>query len=201
MRRRSNAAAPRCARGTLRCSISWPAEKLASRPAGVPLKQSRRVRSRSALARAAMSPGLEAAQGLAALPLARHGQSTGLSVSGLASSAPHMSLPTHTHPRLCRHHCSSRRTTRALQRGGRCPGWATCGAATTKLRRRVTSAQRWLAGANIAAVRSARAQRVLRDLTRGDCPSATTAGSEASFAARARREKRSGVGLQGRPPQ
>ena len=45
MRRRSDAAAPRCARGPLRCSITWPAEKLASLPSVVPLKQSRRVRS------------------------------------------------------------------------------------------------------------------------------------------------------------
>jgi len=95
-----------------------------------------------------------------------------------------MSLPAHTRPRLCRHRRGMRRRTlRALQRGGRCPVGATCGAAS------------------IAAARSARAQRVLPLLTRGDCPSATTAGSEASFAARARCEKHSGVGPQGRPRQ
>jgi len=56
-----------------------------------------------------------------------------------------MSLPSHTHPRLCQHHRGMRRRTpRALQRGGRYPVWATCGAAS------------------IAAARSARAQRVLR---------------------------------------
>src|SRR5882672_4853007 len=42
----------------LRCSASWPAEQLASLPAVVPLKQSRRVRRRSALTRAAMSLAL-----------------------------------------------------------------------------------------------------------------------------------------------
>ena len=66
MRRRSNAAALRCAEGSLRCSVSWPAEKLASRPTGVPLEQSRRVRARSALARAAMSPVLLGAAYVAA---------------------------------------------------------------------------------------------------------------------------------------
>ena len=100
----------------------------------------------------------------------------------LRSSAPHMSLPSHTHPRLCRHHCEPRRTTRAWPRGGRCPGWATCGAARS------------------AAPGSARAARFVH-LTRRDCPSATNAVSEASFAARPRREHRSGVGAFGRPPQ
>jgi len=41
-----------------------------------------------------------------------------------------MSLPTHTRPRLCRHHRGIHRCApRASQRGGRYPGWATCGAA------------------------------------------------------------------------
>ena len=41
-----------------------------------------------------------------------------------------MSLPAHTRPRLCQHHCGTRRQTpRAPQRGGRCPVGATCGAA------------------------------------------------------------------------
>ena len=88
-----------------------------------------------------------------------------------------MSLPTHTHPRLCRHHRALVvEHARAVQRGGRCPGWATCGAARS------------------AAPGSARAQRALPLLTRRDCPSATNAVSEASFAARPRREHRSGVG-------
>jgi len=43
-----------------------------------------------------------------------------------------MSLPTHTHPRLCRHHRAlCRRTPRALLRGGWCPVGATCGAASS----------------------------------------------------------------------
>jgi hypothetical protein len=76
-----------------------------------------------------------------------------------------MSLPSHTHPRLCRHHRGMhRRTARALLRGGRCPGWATCGAASS------------------AGLRAARAARFVH-LTRRDCLSATTAGSEASFSA------------------
>jgi len=58
-----------------------------------------------------------------------------------------MSLPTHTRPRLCQHYRGMhRRTLRALQRGGRHPVGATCGAPRS------------------AAVRSARAQRALRDL-------------------------------------
>jgi hypothetical protein len=101
----------------------------------------------------------------------------------LRSSAPRMSLPTHIHPGLCRHHSAGcRQTPRALRRGGRYPGWATCGAARS------------------AAPGSARAARFVH-LTRRDCSSATNAVSEASFAARPRREHRSGVGLQGRPPQ
>ncbi len=65
-RRRSDAAAPRCARGPLRCSIAWPAEKLASLPAVVALKQSRRVRTRSALTRAATRSALLGAAYVAA---------------------------------------------------------------------------------------------------------------------------------------
>ncbi|MCG3190623.1 MAG: hypothetical protein LKCHEGNO_03403 [Burkholderiaceae bacterium] len=67
MRRRSNAAAPRCARGSLRCSIAWPAAKLASLPAVVALGQSPRVRSRSArCARAATRSALLGAAYVAA---------------------------------------------------------------------------------------------------------------------------------------
>jgi len=41
-----------------------------------------------------------------------------------------MSLPAHTHPRLCRRHRAPRRQTpQVLRRGGRYPGWAICGAA------------------------------------------------------------------------
>ena len=68
MRLRSNAAALRCAKGPLRCSISWPAEKLASLPAVVALKQSRRVRRRCARCpRAAMSSALLGAAYVAAV--------------------------------------------------------------------------------------------------------------------------------------
>ena len=45
------------------------------------------------------------------------------------------------------------------------------------------------------------ARSALRDLTRRDCPSETNAVSAASFAARPRREQRSGVGAKRRPPQ
>jgi hypothetical protein len=48
---------------------------------------------RSALRAPSPALALQAAQGLAALPLARHGQSTGLSVSGLACSPPQKSPP------------------------------------------------------------------------------------------------------------
>ena len=99
----------------------------------------------------------------------------------LRSSAPHMSLPSHTRPRLCQHHRALRRTPRAPQRGGRCPGRAICGAARS------------------AAPGSTRAARFVR-LTRRDCPSATNEVSETSFATRHRREHRSGVGAKRRPP-
>ena len=66
VRRRSDAAAPRCARGSLRCSIAWPAEKLAPLPAVVALEQSRRVRTRSALTRAATRSALLGAAYVAA---------------------------------------------------------------------------------------------------------------------------------------
>jgi hypothetical protein len=46
---------------------------------------------RSALRAPTPALALQAAQGLVALPLARHGQSTGLSMSGLAFSPPHKS--------------------------------------------------------------------------------------------------------------
>jgi hypothetical protein len=101
----------------------------------------------------------------------------------LRSSAPHMSLPPHTHPRLCRHHRACfRQTPLAQQHGGWCPGWAICGAARS------------------AAPGSARIARFVH-LTRRDCPSATNEVSAASFAARPRREHRSEVGAFGRPTQ
>ena len=102
----------------------------------------------------------------------------------LCSSAPHMSLPTHTHPRLCpSHHALCRRTPRAPQRGGRYPGWVICGPARS------------------AAARSACAKRMLPHLTRRDCLSGANAVSEASFSARPRCEHRSGVGAKRRPVQ
>ena len=66
MRRRSDTAALRCAKGSLRCSVSWPVAKLASFAALTPLGQSRRVRTRCALARAATSPALLGAAYVAA---------------------------------------------------------------------------------------------------------------------------------------
>ncbi len=66
MRRRSNAAALRCAKGSLRCSISWPVAKLASLTSFVPLEQSRRVRAGGALTRAAMRSALLGAAYVAA---------------------------------------------------------------------------------------------------------------------------------------
>ncbi len=96
MRRRSNAAAPRCARGSLRCSISWPVAKLAALAALAALEQSRRVRSRSArCARAAMSSALLGAAYVAAvahpppaLPAPRwHASSNTTSVAARAGGA------------------------------------------------------------------------------------------------------------------
>ena len=45
------------------------------------------------------------------------------------------------------------------------------------------------------------ARSALRELTRRRCPSAESEANEASWAARARSEQRSGVGPQGRPPR
>jgi len=45
------------------------------------------------------------------------------------------------------------------------------------------------------------ARSALRDLTHGNCPSAASEASGASFAVRPRGEQRRGVGLQGRPPR
>jgi len=102
--------------------------------------------------------------------------------SALRSSAPHMSLPAHTRPRLCQcHRGLPRRTPRALLRGGRYPGRAIYGAAS------------------IAPARSARAQRAHPLLTRRICSNEASVASVVSYAARARREKRSGVGAQRRP--
>ena len=107
-----------------------------------------------------------------------------LRARGHESCAPQrrpMSLPTHTRPRLCRHHSAPRQTARALQRGGRYPVGAIYGAASS------------------AGLRAARAARFVH-LTRRDCSSATTEGSEASFSARPQTEQHSGVGAQRRPP-
>ena len=158
-----------CRPTPLRCSRRGRAAKLASLTSFVALEQSRRVRSGSARC-ARADPG-------AAL-----------------LAAPQVAHPGHRPPRgnaraACRgaRWCRQsrgmrRRKTRALLRGGRCPGWATCGAASS------------------AGLRAARAARFVH-LTRRDCSSAATGGSEASFAARPQTEQHSGVGLQGRPPQ
>ena len=101
----------------------------------------------------------------------------------LRSSAPHMSLPAHTHPRLCRHHqVLNRRTPRALAARWAVPGWAICGAARS------------------AAPGSARAARFVH-LTRRDCSSAANEVSAASFAARPRRPSIAAVGAFSRPRQ
>ena len=94
-----------------------------------------------------------------------------------------MSLPAHTRPRLCpMHRGLRRRTATVMLRGGRYPGWAISGAASS------------------AGLRAARAARFVH-LTRRDCLSATTEGSEASFSARPQTEQHSGVGAKRRPPQ
>jgi hypothetical protein len=80
----------------LRCSGFGRAAKLSSLTAFVALGQSQRVSSRSARVRAPTEAlALQAALGASAQPLARHEQSTGLFVSGLASSPPHRRAPAH----------------------------------------------------------------------------------------------------------
>ena len=96
--------------------------------------------------------------------------------------AAYVAADAHPPTALPNHRAVCRRAPRAMQRGGRYPGWAIYGAARS------------------AAARSARAQRALQLLTRRDCLSAANAVSEASFSARPCCEHRSGVGAQRRPP-
>jgi hypothetical protein len=157
VRRRSDAAVVATRRLPCGARARGPSRNSLRSLAFAALEQSRRARQRSALR---------------ARPRA------------LRSSAPHMSLPTHTHPRLCRcHRATHHQTPRASMRGGRYPVGAICGAARS------------------AALRSARAQRALQLLTRRDCSSTTNAVSGASFAARPQCEHHSGVGAKRRPTQ
>src|SRR5688572_32048666 len=126
---------------------------------------------------------LQAAQGLAALPLARHGQSTGLSVSGLASSPPQKSPTPDTAHRAAPPSSSSINT--SVRRAKPWSG----------VRR-----QRHCAALSTAERVAARAQRALQHLTRVDCSSTANAVSGASFDAGHAIEERKGVGPQGRPP-
>ena len=114
MRRRSDAAALRCAKGSLRCSISWPAENS--------LHSLRSLRSNSR----GESEDERALR-------ARGHESALLGAAYVAAGAPH--------PRLCRHHCARRRTPRAWLRGGRYPVGATCGAARSAAPRSARAAR------------------------------------------------------------
>jgi hypothetical protein len=87
-------------------------------------------------------------------------------------------------PRLCQHHCGVRIVEQP-----------------ERLARRAVPGGGDFWGAEHRSSALGARTRALRDLTRRDCLSATTGGSEASFAARARCEKRRGVGAQRRPPQ
>jgi hypothetical protein len=125
-----------------------------------------------------------------------------------ARRCPRAPWPARTQP--CRRHRGVyRETPRVSLRGGRYPGWAIYGAARRRARTWPVqwTGRAWRAAGPPGPARparrapeSARAARFVH-LTRRDCLSGTTAGSEASFAARPRREHRSGVGAKRRPPQ
>jgi len=152
--------------GRLRC---------AARPEGAPRNSLRSLRSlrsnsrgesdeRSALrAPPASALALQAASGLATRPLARHKQSTGLFVSGLAFSPPHKSPPPGTAHRAAVLVAFDEVHGGAGKAAGGCAPAATYAAPRN--------------GRLVAARASA-----LRVLTRRDCPSAANAVSAASFA-------------------
>ncbi len=168
----------------------------------------RRVSSRSARVRAPTETlALQAALGASAQPLARHEQSTGLFVSGLASSPPHRRASAHPPTAL-------RGSTWFLvgerPQPGIEPGWRlharlrraashgldARGLPFTHTQERLCpqGGGRGAGGANGAAEKR-RAEvgartRALRDLTHRECSSATNAVSAASFAVRPQTEHR-----------
>ena len=97
------------------------------------------------------------------------------------------------------------RNTGASRCGGRCPGWAICGAARARAAAPSLPAQAWTARAPVAsrnglgAFWSARVLARFVNTSAASCLSATNAVSAASYAARPKREHRSAVGAQRRP--
>jgi hypothetical protein len=153
------------------------------------------------------------AQALARQRRGRTGRGASLRRSALRADCPAMLCLVARRRTRCAHYAqttATSQTTKLVARdagaprcglsGGRYPPGAISGATTTKLRRRVISAKRLLAGANSAAPGSARAS-ALRCLTRRSCLNAVSAANEVSSAARPRCEQRSAVGAQRRPPQ
>jgi hypothetical protein len=130
-------------------------------------------------ARAARAPtaplALQAALDPRARLLARHGQSTGLAVSGLAFSPPHKSPPPGT-----AHRADTLGVFVDACNWGAGKAGGGCAPAATYAAPRSTGL--------VAARASA-----LRDLTRRDCPSATNAVSGASFATGHETEYRKGT--------
>ena len=129
-------------------------------------------------ARAARAPtaplALQAALDPRARLLARHGQSTGLAVSGLAFSPPHKSPTPGTAHRAATLVLFVEERSGAGKAGGGCASAATYAAPRN------------------GRLAAARAKHALRVLTRRDCSSATNAVSEASFATGHETEQRRG---------
>jgi len=165
---------------------------------------------------------LQAAPGQEARPLARHKQSTGLFVSGLACSGPWPRRKTRS-VRFA--HCArtvapSQMTMRAARAGHEpCAARRHRGAPAAAPQPRLSKpdlgsrerSHRCMSGrgcppgalsesASSAGLRAARAS-ALRGLTHGNCLSAVSEANEASFAVRPQAEQRSEVGAKRRPTQ
>jgi hypothetical protein len=201
------------ARGSLRCSPWGRAAKLASLTAFVALGQSQRVSLRSARVRAP-TPGLalQAALGASAQPLARHEQSTGLFVSGLASS-PSQTQPGPGRPQALREQSFLGESVwqatgiepeacRALKARHRAKGGLDARSSPFHSPKEPSVPRQAVGGCAVVRLCGGEEHRVsvgartraLRQLTHRICPSATNAVSEASYAVRPKPEHRSAVG-------
>ena len=201
----------------LRCSGFGRAAKLTSLAALVAFKQLRRVRCGSARVRAPTETlALQAALGASAQPLARHEQSTGLFVSGLASSPPHRRAPAHPPTAWRGGTCSllekfeGRASSPAFEPARACGARQAAGLDAPRLAKHSpprTIARRKAWGRPVPGCvgdgeeRSpgvGARTRALPQLTRRSCSSATSAASEESSAARPQGEYRSAPRAAGR---
>ncbi len=164
-------------------SVSWPRRRTHFAPCGRCVQTTATSQKTMRAARAATSPGLAGRAGPGG-PAVRKAQAVPRTACVpahlLGASEARLRLPgrAFAEPVVV---CATRNATGGL-RGRRCPLGAISGATRS------------------AAPGSARVS-ALRELTCRGCLNAATAGREVSSAARPRREHRSAVGLQGRPPQ